>query len=101
MTMDALETLRGLQHRLIRHIEAGRTTDLAEAPMRNPASVYSDPARYALEREKLFHRLPLVACLSGDIPEAGDACLFEGAGRPIVVVRGQDGRAQAFLNLCT
>ncbi|HKY90608.1 MAG TPA: aromatic ring-hydroxylating dioxygenase subunit alpha [Nevskiaceae bacterium] len=96
-----ISTLRSLQRRLIRHIEAGRTTDLADAPMRHPASVYSDPARHELERERLFLRLPLVACLSGDIPEAGDTALFEGAGRPIVVVRDAAGRANAFLNLCT
>lgn len=96
-----MSTLRGLQRRLIGHIEAGRTTDLADAPMRHPAAVYADPARYALERERLFQRLPLVACLSGDIPETGDTALFEGAGRPIVVVRDGQGRANAFLNLCT
>lgn len=96
-----LETLRGLQRRLIGHIEAGRTTDLADAPMHQAASVYSDPVRHAREQERLFLRLPLVACLSGDIPNPGDTCIFDGGGRPIIVTRDKDGRVNAFLNLCT
>lgn len=95
------DTLRSLQRRLIRHIENGRSTDLADAPMRMSSSVYADPARYAAEQQKLFLELPLVAGLSGDIPNTGDMLTFEGAGRPIVVIRDQQGRANAFLNQCT
>lgn len=95
------ESLRALQRRLVRHVAGGRTTDMLEAPMANAASVYTDPERYAAEQRRLFLELPLVAGLSGDIPEAGDTLLFEGSGRPIIVVRGSDGRARAFLNVCT
>ena len=93
-------TLRSLQRRLVEHISAGRGTDLAEAPMPNAAEVYTDPLRYEAERQKLFLEMPLVAGLSGDIPKAGDTLLFDGAGRPIIVVRDAAGRANAFLNIC-
>lgn len=96
-----LETLRALQRRLLRHIANGRSTDLAAAPLRLPVSIYADPQRLAGEREQLFLQQPLVAGLSGDVPNPGDALLFEGAGRPIVVLRGADGIARAFLNRCT
>ena len=93
------QTLRALQRRLVRHLKAGRSTDLAEAPMPNAAGVYTDPARYEAERQKLFLELPLVAGLSGDIPKPGDTLVFD-AGRPIIVVRNGQGQAKAFLNIC-
>lgn len=95
------DTLRGLQRRLIGHLQNGRSTDLAAAPMPMNARVYADTARHAAEQQKLFLELPLVAGLSGDIPKAGDMLTFEGAGRPIVVIRDGEGRANAFLNQCT
>lgn len=94
------QTLRSLQRRLVEHIKAGRTTDMADAPMANPAGVYADPLRHEAERQKLFLELPLVAGLSGDIPNTGDTLVFDGAGRAIIVVRDAAGRANAFLNMC-
>lgn len=94
-------TLRDLQRRLVAHVQAGRTTDMVDAPMSNAAEVYTDPRRLAAERDKLFLQMPLVAGLSGDIPHAGDTLVFEGAGRPIIVVRDDKGAANAFLNICT
>lgn len=93
--------MRSLQRRLIAHVDAGRSTDMADAPMPNPASVYTDPDRYAAEQQKLFLEMPLVAGLSGDIPNAGDTLIFDGSGRPIIVVRDESGKARAFLNMCT
>ena len=94
-------TMRGLQRRLIAHVAAGRTTDLAAATLRNLAAVYTDSSRFAAEREQIFLQMPLVAGLSGDIPRAGDTLLFDGTGRPLIVVRGDDGKVRAFLNVCT
>lgn len=93
-------TLRALQRRLVAHLKAGRTTDLAAAPMRNSAQVYADPQRHEAERRKLFLELPLVAGLSGDIPNPGDTLVVDGAGHPIIVARDASGRVNAFLNVC-
>ena len=91
---------RAIQRRMVAHGTAG-TTDMADAPLRNPASVYTDPARFAAERRILFGTLPLVAGLSGDVPNPGDRMLFDAAGPSILIMRGRDGVLRGFLNMCT
>jgi carnitine monooxygenase subunit len=92
---------RELQRRAVAHAAAG-TTDMAVGPFANLASVYTDPERFAAEKQRLFGGdLPLVAGLSGDMPDPGDRLLFEATGTPIVILRGRDGVARAFLNMCT
>ncbi len=76
-------------------------TDMADKPLPLHKSIYIDEARYAAERDKIFLDQPLVACLSNDIPEPGNAILFDAAGPSIIVSRGKDGVARAFLNMCT
>lgn len=78
-----------------------RTTDLAPAPMPLPKGVYTDPARFAAEREHLFVGEPIVAGLTGDLRDPGDVLVFDSAGPSILVMRGRDGVARAFLNMCT
>ncbi len=80
---------------------ADKTTDLAPAPMPLPKSVYIDEARFAAERDRLFLGGPVVAGLTGDIPEPGDVMVFDAAGPSILVMRGKDGLARAFFNMCT
>jgi len=95
------DTMRDLERRVVAHLAAGGTTDLEEAPMRVSARDYTDQARFEAERRELFGKVPLLACLSRDIPEPGDRILFDHAGPAIVIVRGEDGKARAFLNMCT
>jgi carnitine monooxygenase subunit len=95
------EVHRALQRRLVEHISNGRTTDMADAPLRVSSQIYTDPARLDAERKELFLKLPLVAGLSNDIPHVGDTMLFDGAGPSIIIIRDQHGKANAFLNLCT
>ncbi|MGH9039235.1 MAG: aromatic ring-hydroxylating oxygenase subunit alpha [Acidimicrobiia bacterium] len=77
-----------------------RTTDMAERLYRNPATVYTDPARFAAEWERLFRAGPLVVGLSADLPAVGEYFTTEAADVPLLVVRGEDGAARAFLNAC-
>ncbi len=77
-----------------------RTTDMAERIHRNPATVYTDAGRFAAEWERLFRPGPLVVGLSADLPAVGDYFTTEAAGVPILLVRGEDGAARAFLNVC-
>ena len=86
--------------RMVAHV-AAKTTDMAPAPMPLPKEAYIDPVRFEAEREKLFLETPVVAGLSCDIPEAGDLLVFDAAGPSILVMRGKDGVARAFLNMCT
>jgi phenylpropionate dioxygenase-like ring-hydroxylating dioxygenase large terminal subunit len=78
-----------------------KTTDLAPGPMPLPKGVYIDQDRFEAEREHLFLGQPVVAGLTGDIPEPGDVLVFDAAGPSILVMRGKDGEVRAFLNMCT
>ena len=78
-----------------------RRGDLEAAPLPLHKSVYTGEARFAAEREKLFIGQPILACLSGDIPTPGDLVVFDAAGPSILVTRGKDNAARAFLNMCT
>ena len=66
----------------------------------NAASAYTDPARFELERERLFRPGPLFFGLSADLAEPGDYRAMRVDGLPLVVVRKQDGSLGAFVNAC-
>ncbi|HJV84581.1 MAG TPA: aromatic ring-hydroxylating dioxygenase subunit alpha [Noviherbaspirillum sp.] len=94
------ESRNKLRRRTIEHIR-NKTTDLAEAALLLDKSVYTDPARHADERRVLFQERPILAALSGDLPQPGDTFLFDEVGPPILVVRNKQGKVNAFLNMCT
>jgi phenylpropionate dioxygenase-like ring-hydroxylating dioxygenase large terminal subunit len=89
-----------LVRRMVAHVAAGGTTDMAAEPLPLLASVYTEPGRFAAEKRALFDNGVVLACLSGDIPQPGDSRLFEETGTPILIVRAQDGSVNAFLNMC-
>jgi phenylpropionate dioxygenase-like ring-hydroxylating dioxygenase large terminal subunit len=65
-----------------------------------------DPSRYysrefmALENERLWPRVWLLAGVTSDIPEDGDYFTFAIGAEEIVVVRQADGGIKAFFNVC-
>lgn len=67
----------------------------------HPVGRYTDPAFFALERDSLFNRVWLFAAVANEIPEKGSFKTAEINGRPVVLVRGADGRVRAFHNACT
>jgi phenylpropionate dioxygenase-like ring-hydroxylating dioxygenase large terminal subunit len=95
----AATPISALGTRLLANVDANHS-DFADSMMLVPAEEYRDPARHAREIEMVFRRRPLLVALAADIPEAGDFTTMEIAGRPIVVVRGEDGTARTFLNAC-
>ena len=48
--------------------------------MKIPASDYTDNKRWAIEKNKLFHRLPLLVAMSCELPEEGS--YLSRAGHP-------------------
>lgn len=96
---DVVETRLGQARRMAEHIRNG-TSDLAEAPMVNAVSVYTDPARYEREVDVLFRRTPQLVCLSSELKEPGAFRTFDEAGVPVLVTRRADGGVAAFLNIC-
>lgn len=93
------EELVSILRRLQRNVEAG-LPDQAEAPMKVPAAWYRDADLYQKEIDEIFLKVPLLVGITPDIAEPGDFQAFEIVGRPVLVVRGNDGRARTFLNIC-
>lgn len=89
-----------IQRRLVDHIRNG-TTDRVEGPMQNAGAAYSSRQWHEAEQDRVFGSLPLLACLSADMPAPGDKYLFDAAGPAIVIVRTGDGSVRAYLNMCT
>lgn len=65
-----------------------------------PTARYTDPAFFALERERVFARTWLFMGHESEWPEPGSYRSSERSGAPIVVVRGDDGSLRAFFNSC-
>jgi phenylpropionate dioxygenase-like ring-hydroxylating dioxygenase large terminal subunit len=65
-----------------------------------PAARYTDPAFFALEMERIFHRSWLFAGHESDWPEPGSYRTFTRSHAPLVIVRGPDGVLRAFYNSC-
>ena len=93
------ETQLELIRELLAHHAAG-TTQLADDVLALPAEAYTGESHWQAEREALFRRRPVVACLSGAVASAGDYVSLTVGGVPLVVVRGDDGVLRGFRNVC-
>lgn len=80
-------------------IERG-TTAMASEVRLLPASTYIGPRRHLAERALFFTKYPLVAAPSAALPDPGDFLTLDIAKLPVIVVRGKDGVARAFVNAC-
>ena len=84
--------------RALEHIE-NKTTDRSDDVWREPVENYRKPERFAQELA-LFKTLPIPFCPSAALTKPGDYIAREAAKTPLIVVRGQDGKARAFKNAC-
>lgn len=96
---DRSSELLALTRRALVHFQ-NRTTDQADAVMAMPVSAYTDPERYEREVDRVFRNLPLAMALSLELPEPGSYLAIDQLGAPVLLVRGEDGVARAFLNAC-
>ena len=85
--------------RLLDHVH-GRTTDLADAMLRNHVSAYFCRDRARLERDRLFRDQPIFMGLAARLARPGDYLAEDVAGLPVLMTRGADGRVNAFANIC-
>src|SRR5262245_16786001 len=74
------------------HVDGGETVV--------DAARYVDPARFALERERLFRRHPVVAAHASQLQRPGDYLTHDGTGTPILLARTADGAIAAHVNAC-
>lgn len=99
MSSKALDEFLGILDRLSANVAAG-LPDQSDQPMKIPAVAYRDPEQWQREIDQIFLRVPLLVTLSCDIREPGEFTSLDIAGRPLLVVRGDDGVARTFLNSC-
>ena len=99
--MDAPASLRPTEGQLaLAQVVAGGESTHGSGVTSVEASVYTDPARFALEQERLFARLPQVIAPSALLPRANMAVPHDGFGLPLLLTRDREGGAHVFFNVC-
>ena len=93
------ETQIQLTKRVLAHI-AAQGTDHSAAVTHHPVGLYTCPERAASERQTLFRNEAIVVAMSCDLRRPGDYVTDDNTGVPLLIVRGEDGRARAFINAC-
>jgi phenylpropionate dioxygenase-like ring-hydroxylating dioxygenase large terminal subunit len=63
-------------------------------------SLYTDPAIFSDEMDKIFHRGWVYVGHRGEIPKRGDFRLKRIGLQPVIMVRDQNGQVQLLLNRC-
>jgi phenylpropionate dioxygenase-like ring-hydroxylating dioxygenase large terminal subunit len=62
--------------------------------------VYLDAEVYALEMERLWSRAWIYVGHDSQVPGVGDYATLEVAGRPVLMIRGEDGEVRVLMNRC-
>ncbi|MFC4295179.1 aromatic ring-hydroxylating dioxygenase subunit alpha [Novosphingobium tardum] len=100
MKEEARKQLEFVAEDVLRHFDAG-TVRLEPEIGSVESSVYTDPERFDREREHIFRNLPLMLAMSCELEGPGSYKALQVAGTPVLIVRGKDGTARAFLNACS
>ena len=65
-----------------------------------PASIYTDPDFFALEKERLFPNVWVGIGFESDVPNVGDAVPMEVGGSPLILCRDKSSQIQVLHNVC-
>lgn len=65
-----------------------------------PPDAYTSPGLYEKERQDIFERSWLAVARTDQIGEPGDYLTLTLLGRPLLIVRGQDGAVRVLANVC-
>lgn len=82
------------------HGKAGTIEQTADV-LKVPASNYYDEDRWRAEMDKVFRRLPLMLAMTTEVKNVGDYKAMNAGGKPILIVRTDDGTVKAFVNMCS
>jgi nitrite reductase/ring-hydroxylating ferredoxin subunit len=61
---------------------------------------FVDQHRFEKEKQEFFMKRPQLIAFTADLPDPGDYYATQIVDKPILIVRGKDGTAHAFLNAC-
>jgi phenylpropionate dioxygenase-like ring-hydroxylating dioxygenase large terminal subunit len=65
-----------------------------------PGWLYFDDEFFTAEKKAFLRATPQVVCHESEIPQPGDWRSLEYLGESVIVIRGDDGEARAFSNVC-
>jgi phenylpropionate dioxygenase-like ring-hydroxylating dioxygenase large terminal subunit len=65
-----------------------------------PGWVYRDPEYFQVEMARLIRPSWQIVCHANDIPAPGDWRTLDLLGESVIVIRGAEGKARAFFNVC-
>jgi phenylpropionate dioxygenase-like ring-hydroxylating dioxygenase large terminal subunit len=82
------------------HLQAFNANDWVQ-PHRVHRGIYTDPAIFALEQQRIFQRAWVYVGHESELPEPGDHILAHMGTQEIVLVRQGDGSLAAFENRCS
>lgn len=81
-----------------------RPEDLLARPLSEaltlPAAAYADPDMHTLELQHVFANSWQPVASANQLLQSGDQVVAEVAGKPVLVVRGNDGELRGFFNVC-
>lgn len=97
--MDLYAEYGDIAEKLLEYVDSN-TTDQADDVYRVPVANYLDPDRWQREIDTIFKRLPLMLALTIELPAPNDYKAMKVIGTPVLITRGKDGIARAFLNVC-
>jgi len=86
--------------RRIAELLAAKTTHMDGGETVVDAARYVDPARFALERDRLFRGHPVAVAHASQLQRPGDYLTHDGTGAPLLLARTDDGAVAAHLNAC-
>lgn len=87
-------------HDSVVNATADRIGSSLDAGWQLPASLYADPAVFALERDRVFARSWQYAGLERDVAAPGAYITAQIGDVPVVVVRDKDGVLHGHVNIC-
>ncbi|MCL6678382.1 aromatic ring-hydroxylating dioxygenase subunit alpha [Sphingomonas sp. RG327] len=80
-----------------------RTIESASDALENlslPGWLYFDPEFFEAEKKAFLRAAPQVVCHESEIAKPGEWRSIDYLGESVIVIRGDDGRARAFSNVC-
>ena len=98
--MDRAQEYNQIARKIVDHYQ-NNTTDLSADVMAVPISRYTDEEIWQQEIDLIFKRVPLMLALTCEMKNPGDYKAIEMAGVPVLITRGKDGKARAFINACS